>query len=370
MNIIRPIAAPGRPAAATLGLVDCDIHPRCADLGEYRPFMTDAMWYRLTTYGIHARHGFHKGYPFPKAAPLASRRDAWGPQGQPPASDLGFVQHQFLDHYGLDMGVLNPLQPSGQGDVNDGLSGALAHAVNEWQLAHWVDHDARLRASIVVPYEDAAASAAEIRKRAGDSRFCQVLLMSRTNEALGRKKYWPIYEAAVEAGLPVGIHVFGYSGWASTSTGWCSYYVEEMTEHASSCSAMVTSMIMEGLFEHLPELKIVVIESGFAWMPTLGWRLDRNWKKLKFEVPHMKKAPSEYLRSNIWVTTQPMEESERPRDVMDTMDWIGWDRILFASDYPHWDFDDPYYAIPPVFGEEKRRMIFNGNARAVFDFNR
>ncbi|MCA3359335.1 MAG: amidohydrolase, partial [Roseomonas sp.] len=99
MNIIRPIAAPGRPAAATLGLVDCDIHPRCADLGEYRPFMTDAMWHRLTTYGIHARHGFHKGYPFPKAAPLASRRDAWGPQGQPPASDLGFVQKQFLDHY-------------------------------------------------------------------------------------------------------------------------------------------------------------------------------------------------------------------------------------------------------------------------------
>ncbi len=43
------------------------------------------MWHRLTTYGIHARHGFHKGYPFPKAAPLASRRDAWGPQGQPPA---------------------------------------------------------------------------------------------------------------------------------------------------------------------------------------------------------------------------------------------------------------------------------------------
>ena len=39
MNIIRPIAAPGRPAAATLGLVDCDIHPRCADLGEYRPFI-------------------------------------------------------------------------------------------------------------------------------------------------------------------------------------------------------------------------------------------------------------------------------------------------------------------------------------------
>jgi predicted TIM-barrel fold metal-dependent hydrolase len=65
----------------------------------------------------------------------------------------------------------------------------------------------------------------EIRRRAGSRDFAHVLLLSRTSEALGRRRYWPIYEAAVEAGLPVGIHVFGYSGWAMTGTGWPSFYL-------------------------------------------------------------------------------------------------------------------------------------------------
>ncbi len=52
-------------------------------------------------------------------------------------------------------------------------------------------------------------------------------------------------------------------------------------------------------------------------------------------------APSEYLKRNVWVSTQPMEEPEVPRHLIDTLEWIGWDRIMFASDYPHWDFDDP-----------------------------
>ena len=58
-------------------------------------------------------------------------------------------------------------------------------------------------------------------------------MLSRTGEPIGRKRYWPIYEAAVEAGLPVGIHVFGYSGWRRQQSGWPSFYIEEMTEHAT-----------------------------------------------------------------------------------------------------------------------------------------
>ena len=54
-------------------------------------------------------------------------------------------------------------------------------------------------------------------------------------------------------------------------------------------------MIMEGMFERWPELKIVLIECGFGWLPALGWRLDKHWKRLKDEVPHLKTAPSEYI---------------------------------------------------------------------------
>jgi predicted TIM-barrel fold metal-dependent hydrolase len=139
-----------------------------------------------------------------------------------------------------------------------------------------------------------------------------------------------------------------------------------MTEHATSCQAMVTSLIMEGVFERYPELKVVLIESGFGWLPALGWRLDKHWKRLRDEVPHLRRAPSEYLREHFWVSTQPMEEAEDQDHVVDAMGWVGFDKILFASDYPHWDFDDPMLALPPQLDEERRRMIYSGNARALY----
>ncbi len=145
-----------------------------------------------------------------------------------------------------------------------------------------------------------------------------------------------------------------------TNSGWPSFYIEEMTEHAASCQAMVTSLIVEGVFEQFPSLKIVLIEAGFAWLPALGWRLDKHWKRLRDEVPHLKRAPSEYLREHFWVSTQPMEETEKPEHLLDVMDWIGWDKILFASDYPHWDFDDPVLALPPSLDETRRRKNLFG----------
>jgi predicted TIM-barrel fold metal-dependent hydrolase len=296
------------------------------------------------------------------------RQPVRAPSGGGPGSDLAFMQEQHLDHYGIEFGVLNPLAPSGQGDQNSDFSAALAYANNEAQLARWTRPDKRLRASVVVPYEDAEASAREIRRRAGDPNFAQVLLLSRTAEASGRKRYWPIFEAAVEAGLPVGIHAFGYSGWAMTNGGWPSFYIEEVTEHATSAQAVVTSMIMEGLFERYRELKIVLTECGFGWLPALGWRLDRNWKRMRDEVPHLTRAPSEYIREHFYVTTQPMEEAEDPTHVLDAMRWIGMDHILFASDYPHWDFDDPFMAIPPSLPDEQRRMVFGGNAKKLYRF--
>ena len=117
MNAIRPEAAPngaiGRPLAATEGLVDVDIHPRPRSIADYDPWLSAAMRERLRAYGIRPRHGFVKGTPYFKSQPLASRRDAWTPEGGAPGTDPGFVAAQHLDFHGVDLGVLNPLQPSG-----------------------------------------------------------------------------------------------------------------------------------------------------------------------------------------------------------------------------------------------------------------
>jgi len=52
MNVIQPIGHPGKPAAATLGLVDVDIHPRAKSIEEFKPFLTQRWWDHFTTWGM------------------------------------------------------------------------------------------------------------------------------------------------------------------------------------------------------------------------------------------------------------------------------------------------------------------------------
>lgn len=352
-----------------LPVIDLDIHPRVKRLDELKPYLSAQWWDHVSTFGLRKRQGYLTGQPYPKnEGGRGQRGDSYPSDGTHPGSDLPLMQQQHLDLYNIDYGVLQPLR-TGQDAQNIDLSAAMCSAYNDWQLDYWTRREKRLRGSILVPYEDGEASKAEIRKRADEKDFVQILMMSRGLETYGKKRYWPIYEAACEADLPVAIHVFGDSGWPATNSGWPSYYIEETAGLESACSAMLVSMVCEGVFERFPQLRLVIVEAGFAWLPAVSWRLDKHWKRLKAEVPHLKKLPSEYVREQVWVTTQPMEEPERRQDLMDIIQWIGDDRIMFASDYPHWDFDDPFRALPSTLGDQLRRKIFSGNAENLYRFN-
>jgi uncharacterized protein len=358
-------STPSATATSRIAVADCDIHPATRETRDLFPWLAERWRRHLAEYGAGRRLGMQNGPAYPKSQPNASRRDAYPPEGGRQGSSLSFMQAQHLDPNNVVLGILNPLN-GGQGVLNADLSAALCRAVNEWQVAEWTGKDGRLKASVVVPYEDAQASATEIRHWAAHKDFVQVLLLSRTAEPLGNRRYWPIYEAAAEAGMPVAVHAFGYSGNPITSGGWPSFYIEEMTGHAQSCQAALASMVIEGIFERYPALRVILVEAGFAWAPPLAWRLDKSWKTLKSETPHLTLAPSEYMRRQVWWTTQPMEEPEPREHLLDTIGWMGWDKLLFATDYPHWDFDDPAYALPLRITEKQRGRFFLGNAQNVY----
>ena len=357
-------------AASKVGIADCDVHPRPPGVGiggvstALYPYLSKRWREHVEQFGILYRQPWEKGSAYPKGQPQACRADAW-PAGGSPGSDLGFMQQQHLDPNNVVLGILNPLT-SGQGAQNPELSAAITHATNEWQVAEWTSRDTRLRASLMTAYEDPVAAVKEIEMWGGDPNFAQVLFLSRTAEPLGSRKYWPIFEAAAAAGLPVGVHAFGYGGWPITNSGWGSFYLEEMVGHAQAQQALLISLIFEGVFERIPNLKVVLIEAGLAWGASLAWRMDRQWRKLKAETPHLKLLPSEYLRRNVWFTTQPIEEPEPREHLAEAIDWLGWDRVLFATDYPHWDYDDPARALPIQMTEEQRRAVFLENAKTVY----
>jgi hypothetical protein len=353
-------------AASTLAVVDCDIHPAFRKPSDLHPFL-EARWREhMTAFGEHLRQGLAGQIMWPRMMAAGMRRDAFPDEGLP-GSDLALMRAQHLDANGVEHGMLMQLSKGGMEERNLDFAAALSRAINDWQIETFVRHEPRLHAGIVVPQEDAAFAAAEIERRARDRSFAQVILSPRSSDPLGHRRYWPIYEAAARCNLPVALHVQGFSGGhASTGSGWPTYYMHEHYASSTNIQETLASLIFAGIFERLPTLKVVLIEGGFAWAPALSWRMDKHWGRMRSEIPNVKRPPSEYLREHVWFTTQPIEEPADPQHLADIIGWIGWDRVMFSSDYPHWDFDDPRQTFKFAMSEAQKAKIFRDNAKALY----
>ncbi|WP_022721045.1 amidohydrolase family protein [Rhodopseudomonas sp. B29] len=357
-----------RPARSKLRVIDCDIHPSMKSWNEVHPFLEKRWIEHLAVYGSHLRHAFSEALSHPRMSPDAARVDARPEEGGPPGSSLELMRRQHLDPNGVEIGMLIPLRWNPQSQRNLDFGMALARAMNDWQVEHWIRREPRLRASVLIAQEDAVASVREIEARAGDPNFTQLLLLPRTDEPLGRRRYWPILEAAAAAGLPVAVHVGGTNGHPSTAGGWPSYYMEEHHAVSQNMQAVLTSLVFEGVFERIPNLRVVIMEGGLGWIPSLAARMDKHWARLRSEVPHLKRPPSDYVRDHVWFTTQPMEEPATSAQLLDLFDRIGWDKLLFSTDYPHWDFDDPRFAFRATLSEDQRDQLVYRNAAAFYGF--
>ncbi|MCP1838530.1 putative TIM-barrel fold metal-dependent hydrolase [Bradyrhizobium sp. USDA 4524] len=344
-------------------IIDCDIHPRLRSHKDLHPYLSQQWKTHLDNFGMRYRQPWVDAPRYPKATPAFSMRDAWPPDGGVPGSSLSFMQEQYLDPCGVEYGILFLLHPWGMKDTNMDFGTALCSAANDWQHNEWTRKDRRLKGSLLVNGEDPQGSVAELERWAGNSDFVQLSLSSGVTEPLGRRRYWPIYEAAVRLGLPLGFH---NSGDAAGGAGWPSFYQEFQHWTTFELRELLTSFVFEGVFERFPTLKVVLVEGGFAWINAWCWRADRQWIRMRDEVPHLKMLPSEYVKRAVYLTTQPMDEPERVNDIHDVISWFGEDRFLFASDYPHWDWDDPSQAFKCALSEAERHRIYFANAAKVY----
>jgi predicted TIM-barrel fold metal-dependent hydrolase len=357
-----------RTVSQKLAIVDCDIHPVQRSNADLHPFLSARWREHMATFGPNVRQGLSGQLAYPRMMASGMRADSYPSNGGPPGSDLELMRQQHLDPNGVEVGMLVSLSRGGMEERNLDFAAALARAVNDWQREEWVRKEPRLRAGIVITTEDTPAAVAEIERRADDRAFTQIIMSPRGEEPIGRKRYWPIYEAAERHGLPIGLHPAGYSGGhPTTAMGWPTYYMQEHYAFETAMQSMLASLVIEGVFERFPNLKVALIESGFTWVPALCWRMDKHWERMRAETPHLKRRPSEYVREHVWFATQPIEEPEKPEHLVEVIDWIGWDRILFSTDYPHWDFDDPRYVFSKIkLSETQKRQVFRDNAKALY----
>jgi predicted TIM-barrel fold metal-dependent hydrolase len=315
-------------------------------LGALMAYLPEPWAEVLTTRGMHELDSFAN----PANTPLTARPDWRAKEAvagrvyqnaaeRKAATSLADLAAQALDPWQARGAILNCLYGAYLVYSED-MGAAVATAVNRWLAAEWLDKDPRLRASIVVAPQSPELSVAEIERRADDRRFVQVLLPVQAEEPLGKRRYWPIYEAAEKHGLAVGIHAGSMYRRPPTIIGWPTYFTEDYVAQAQAFQATLASLICEGVFDRFPALKVVLVESGFTWFPSSVWRLDKYWQGLRWEVPWVRRPPSEIARENIRFTLQPVDGPPEPEALDRFMNHMGSDKLLlFSTDYPHWQFD-------------------------------
>jgi uncharacterized protein len=216
------------------------------------------------------------------------------------------------------------------------LAAETATAVNRWIQAEWLDRDDRLLGSAVITPEYAAMAVAEIERVAADRRFVQLLVPVRSTTGYGHRRYWPIWEAAAENNLVVGITFGGVTGVAPTSSNWLGNYYEDYAAATTAYQSQILSLIMQGVFAKVPTLRIAIVESGWTWVPGFMWRMDQWWKSLHREVPWVTAPPSSYVRRHFRFTTQPCDAPIGSKQLTHAYEHLGGaEMLMYASDYPH-----------------------------------
>lgn len=351
-------------SAIAVRVVDADVHPSPRTPEELRGYLPEP--WRSRPWSDQVFNAI--GSPIYMAPNMAQRRDAYGPDGGPPASDPGFTEGQLFGEAGVDFAILIPLTV--RPVTNPEHEAAVAAATNAWMADTWLgryNRHGRYRGTLRICSSDPQLGAAEIEKWAGHPGFVQVMLIPYARAPYGQAMYRPIFAAAARHGLPVAIHVNRSPGQGlMTPVGFSSYFFEHHSLYPLFYASHLTSILAEGLFEEFPDLKLVLVEGGFSWAAPLLWRLDRHWEACRDEIPGCRRRPSEYLRDHIRFTSQPIEEPARVSDLLRVLDWMDAEHtLLFATDYPHWDYDDPSH-IWRRLPEGTRARILAGNARELY----
>ncbi len=366
MNAPEPVEASQRREQK---IIDCDVHPYVAGGVEaIYPYMPEAWCQRFK----RKRAGVNNSnltmrFQHPNGS--AIRGDAAPPKGGVGGSDVAFMCSHLLDTHGVDAAILNCLQTGALAATlaNTDESVVLTTGFNDYFLDQWLPVDPRLKFAMSIPVQDPQQAAAEIRRIGAQPQICAVSLPP-INILMGNRYFWPVYEAAQEMGLPILTHVTGtdsiYLGTPISAGGNPDSYVERYVTLTQAAESNVNSLVFSGALERYPRLKFIFVEYGFTWLLPLLWRMDRTWRSLRHEVPWVKKSPIEYVYEQMRFTTQPLDEPANPKDLDTLIALMGFDQIMFSTDYPHWDNDMPGQTLRTL-PADRRRKIFYENALAA-----
>jgi predicted TIM-barrel fold metal-dependent hydrolase len=258
----------------------------------------------------------------------------FGPESQIRAMDDGGVEVAFLyPTQGLYMAAVD--------DLAADLGLAICRAYNDWILEFCRHAPDRLRpVGMLVALHDPAGAAGEAERLAARG-FPAVFV--RPNPIRGRTlddpAYEPLWTACERRGLAVGIHE-GVGAHLPTAGAdrFRTFFACHAASHPIEQMLAMAALIGGGVLERHPGLRVAFLEAGCGWLPYWLWRLDEHWEKTRGIAgePELPLKPSDYFHRQCWISCEP-DEPYLPQ----ALAFIGEDRLLFASDYPHPDHKWP-----------------------------
>jgi predicted TIM-barrel fold metal-dependent hydrolase len=355
-----------RETLADTFVVDADVHVHedPAELAEYAESPWDVALREIAT--VEERY-----LDLPGMSPRAEYRVPFpGGSNRRQIVTSAREMREGLDELHVDQAVLFPDHLLSLAMVRDpAFATTLARAYNRWLHERWLTEERSLKGSLVVAPQNPEAGARDILTHAGGREFaCVYLPASGLKTLYGDECYDPVYAAASEAGLPVVIHSVEavYPVFPFQLEQFRTSMAVHALAHPLSMVANLVSMIETGVPVRYPELKIGFMEAGTAWVPFIANRLDKEYIERRREVPLLQERPSRTMR-RFYYGTQPIEEPERRADLVSLFELFdGENRAMFASDWPHHDFDHPQHVFGLPFPPEARRRIMGLNAAEFF----
>lgn len=302
---------------------------------------------------------------------------SWASDGSPMGGkigkallDLEDLRLKNMDQWGVDMMLLEMTGPGVQ-VFEPALGTALAKDAND-QLADVIKkHPTRFAAMTCVAPQDPESAAKEIERCMQTLGFSGVIINSHTNdEYLDHYKYWPILESAAANNAPIYLHPRQPS--TQMRQPFLAYGMQDsIFGFQVETSTHALRLILSGVFDHFPNLKIVLGHMGEG-LPYWLYRIDDMNKirgidgSIQHRFRKLQKNPSEYFRENFWITTSGMEWGP----VQDfAYKVLGPDRIMYAIDYPYQQ--NAPYSISVLKGldvpEDDKKLMFETNAVELFN---
>jgi len=276
------------------------------------------------------------------------------------------LTHRWMDAMGVDYCCMFPTPMLGLGvhplpeiEIN------MARAYNSWLVKDVLSGSNRVKSMLYLPMNDHEAAYRMVEDFADASGVIGFMITSVREKPVHANDYMKIYRAIEERGLPIAFH--GGFNWDDPLMKTTNRFI---SVHALGFVwynvVHCTNWVINGLCERFPNLPVIWIESGLAWIPWLMQRLDNEYRMRSSEAPALKKKPSDYMR-DMYYTSQPIEIPDDMAVLECTFRMMDAENtLLYASDYPHWDMDLPstIYDLP-FLSEKAKRKILGENAIGI-----